>query len=115
MRIWHTVICAAAVLGGCADGLAVGQRTAAGEIAARISNSPPRSVEETRLFRRLAVVLNDRTALEAMLTDPDSASYKEGLISLAQAAKMYAWLGRDDIAFLAAMQMVANRLRALLT
>ncbi|KAJ2705635.1 hypothetical protein H4R19_005099, partial [Coemansia spiralis] len=103
-----------AVLGGRVDGLSVGQRTGAEEIAVRISNSTPHSAEETRQLKRFALVLNDRTAMEAMLTDPDSAAYKEGLIRLAQATKIYAWLGRDDMAFLMAMQAVADRLRALL-
>ncbi|KAJ1730416.1 hypothetical protein LPJ61_003023 [Coemansia biformis] len=115
MRVWAMIIGAAAMFGGHASGLAVGQRTSAEEIAAKIGNSTPRSAEETRQFKRLALVLNDRTALEAMLTDPDSASYKEGLISLAQALKIYGWLGRDDRAFLYAMQTVAERLRMLLS
>ncbi|KAJ2783067.1 hypothetical protein H4R18_001888 [Coemansia javaensis] len=104
-----------AVLGGCAGALTDGQKTTAEDIAARLGASTPRSAKETRLLKLLAVTLNDRTALEAMLTDPDSAAYKEGLISLAQAVKIYSWLGRDDNAFLYAMQSVADRLRTLLT
>ncbi|KAJ2002137.1 hypothetical protein GGI02_002506 [Coemansia sp. RSA 2322] len=73
------------------------------------------TVKETRLFRTLAIALNDRTAMEAMLTDPDSAAYKAGLISLAQAIKVYAWIGRDDQLLLQSLQPVANRLRDLLT
>ncbi|KAJ2176526.1 hypothetical protein GGF45_003663, partial [Coemansia sp. RSA 551] len=54
------------------------------------------STQETKLFWTLAGVLNGRTALEAMLTDPDSTSYKAVLTSLAQAIKIYVWIVRDD-------------------
>ncbi|KAJ1785238.1 hypothetical protein LPJ62_004312 [Coemansia sp. RSA 2167] len=54
------------------------------------------STQETKLFWTLAGVLNDRKALVTMLTDTDSASYKAGLTSLAQAIKIYVWIVRDD-------------------
>ncbi|KAJ2652508.1 hypothetical protein IWW40_000994 [Coemansia sp. RSA 1250] len=91
------------------------QKWSIAELAHRIHGVKMGSFEETKLFRLLAVALNDRTALEAMLTDPESASYKAGLISLAQAVKLYAWIGRDDQTLMETLQAVANRLKALLT
>ncbi|KAJ2122219.1 hypothetical protein GGH12_004876 [Coemansia sp. RSA 1822] len=91
------------------------QRDSVAELAHRIDSTKMGSTQETKLFRTLAVALNDRTALEAMLTDPDSASYKAGLISLAQAIKIYAWIGRDDQVLMISLQSVANRIKALLT
>ncbi|KAJ2494795.1 hypothetical protein IWW47_004410 [Coemansia sp. RSA 2052] len=73
------------------------------------------TAKETKLLRLLALALNDRTAVEATLTDPESAAYKAGLISLAQAVKVYAWIGRDDQVLMQSLQAVANRLRDLLT
>ncbi|KAJ2313514.1 hypothetical protein H4R23_003424 [Coemansia sp. Cherry 401B] len=115
MKIWSTVVCVAAVVGCVACALSSDQKWSISELAHRIDNAKMGSVEETKLFRSLAVALNDRTALEAMLTDPDSASYKAGLISLAQAIKIYAWIGRDDQVLMQTLQAVANRLKALLT
>ncbi|KAJ1939981.1 hypothetical protein FBU59_003948, partial [Linderina macrospora] len=74
----------------------------------------PNSKSETKLFKNLAVILNDRTALEAFLTDPNSNSYRAGLVSLAQAIKAYAWKDRYDQQLMSDFQIVANRLRELL-
>ncbi|KAJ2455233.1 hypothetical protein EV183_000968 [Coemansia sp. RSA 2336] len=101
--------------GGSVRALSDNQKWSIAELAHRIHSVKMGSFEETKLFRSLAVALNDRTALEAMLTDPDSASYKAGLISLAQAVKLYAWIGRDDQTLMETLQGVANRLKALLT
>ncbi|KAJ2600226.1 hypothetical protein H4R99_003421 [Coemansia sp. RSA 1722] len=85
------------------------------EMGHQIDISKMRSRQETKLMRSLSVALNDRTSLEALLTDPDSLSYKAGLISLAQAVKLYAWIGREDQLLMQSLQLVANRLNLLLT
>ncbi|KAJ2707985.1 hypothetical protein FB645_000336 [Coemansia sp. IMI 203386] len=85
------------------------------EMGHQIDISKMRSKQETKLMRSLSVALNDRTSLEALLTDPDSLSYKAGLISLAQAVKLYAWIGREDQLLMQSLQLVANRLNLLLT
>ncbi|KAJ2793906.1 hypothetical protein H4R20_006397 [Coemansia guatemalensis] len=115
MNIWRLVICVAAVFAVFASGLSEDQRWSVIELAHRIDNVKEGSTAETKLLRALAVALNDRTALEALLTDPESASYKAGLISLAQAIKMYAWIGREDQILMRTLQAVANRLKSLLT
>ncbi|KAJ2383232.1 hypothetical protein GGI23_007190 [Coemansia sp. RSA 2559] len=90
------------------------QESSVVELAHRIDSVKKNSAAENRILRTIAVALNDRTALEALLTDADSAAYKAGLISLAQAVKAYAWIGRDDQVLMQALQTVANRLRSLL-
>ncbi|KAJ2540755.1 hypothetical protein EV175_006203, partial [Coemansia sp. RSA 1933] len=84
------------------------QESSVVELAHRLASVAKHSVAENRILRTIAVALNDRTALEALLTDPDSAAYKAGLISLAQAVKAYAWIGRDDQMLMQALQAVAN-------
>ncbi|KAI9506881.1 hypothetical protein GGI25_000091 [Coemansia spiralis] len=95
-------------------GLSQDQEESVVELAHRMESVKKGSVAENRILRNIAVALNDRTALEAFLTDPSSAAYKAGLISLAQAVKIYAWIGRDDQVLMQALQSVANRLRSLL-
>ncbi|KAJ1661612.1 hypothetical protein IW140_006573 [Coemansia sp. RSA 1813] len=97
-----------------ASAMSPDQESSVIELAHRIEGIAKHSVGENRILRTIAVALNDRTALEALLTDPGSAAYKAGLISLAQAVKAYAWIGRDDQVLMWALQTVANRLRSLL-
>ncbi|KAJ2654029.1 hypothetical protein IWW48_006341 [Coemansia sp. RSA 1200] len=116
-RLLLLVLAAIAVLCAhcpAASAMSSDQESSVIELAHRIDSVRQHSVAENRILRTLAVALNDRTALEALLTDPDSAAYKAGLISLAQAVKIYSWIGRDDQALMQAMQTVANRLRLLL-
>ncbi|KAJ1724476.1 hypothetical protein LPJ53_001246 [Coemansia erecta] len=108
-------ICFALALFHSGSCLSEDQRYMVTQLGHQIDISKMRSKEETKLLRNLSVALNDRTALEAMLTDPDSAAYKVGLISLAQAVKLYAWIGRDDQPLMQSLQAVANRLKLLLT
>ncbi|ORX63375.1 ALDH-like protein [Linderina pennispora] len=80
----------------------------------QINKVKPNSNSETKLFKNLAIILNDRTALEAFLTDPNSNSYRAGLVSLAQTIKQYAWRDHYDQQLMSDFQTVANRLKELL-
>ncbi|KAJ2018015.1 hypothetical protein GGH92_008185 [Coemansia sp. RSA 2673] len=106
------IVCALALGGAC---LSKDQEESVVSLSNQIAVVKTGTIKETRLLRLLAIALNDRTAVEATLTDPDSASYKAGLISLAQAIKIYAWIGRDDEVLMRSLQVVANRLRDILT
>ncbi|KAI8325376.1 hypothetical protein GQ54DRAFT_331090 [Martensiomyces pterosporus] len=115
MRCFLILVCAVCVAVCCVHGLTDDQKKAISRLQQWIDGSKIGSVEERKYFRTLALYLNDRTAMEAMLTDPDSTSYKLGLISLAQAIKAYAWLERSDQALMQQFQAVANRLKTILT
>lgn len=84
------------------------------KLAYELATVPTNTLRETKLLRLISIALNDRTALEAFLTDPDSASYKAGIISLAQAVKIYAWISRADRGVLHSFQEIANRLQDIL-
>ncbi|KAJ2746255.1 hypothetical protein GGI20_001535 [Coemansia sp. BCRC 34301] len=106
------IVCAIAIGAAC---LSKDQEECVVNLGTQIVAVKTGTAKETKLLRLLALALNDRTAVEATLTDPDSAAYKAGLISLAQAVKVYAWIGRDDQVLMQSLQGVANRLRDILT
>ncbi|KAJ2742091.1 hypothetical protein GGI19_006866 [Coemansia pectinata] len=110
--VFVCIVCAFALGGAC---LSKDQEESVVNLSTQIAAVKTGTIKETRLLRLLAIALNDRTAMEATLTDPDSAAYKAGLISLAQAIKIYAWIGRDDQVLMQSLQTVANRLRDILT
>ncbi|KAJ2880888.1 hypothetical protein GGI21_006445 [Coemansia aciculifera] len=115
MRLNSLLVCIvwAFALGGAC--LSKDQEECVVNLSTQIATVKTGTAKETKLLRLLALALNDRTAVEATLTDPDSAAYKAGLISLAQAVKVYAWIGRDDQLLMQSLQGVANRLRDILT
>ncbi|KAJ1899080.1 hypothetical protein LPJ66_002349 [Kickxella alabastrina] len=112
--LFLTIICVALVFFQCGSCVTEDQKLYIRRLNDQLSATKVKTAEENKLLRNLSVALNDRTALVALLTDPDSASYKAGLISLAQAVKLYAWISRDDQALMQTLQGVANRLRYLL-